>query len=102
MTWPATPDERDRAEATVVLGRSVVDEALADLDRTARLYARHAAAVRAAFAGIRERRRDLVSAQAFAAELPREVALAVAGAWAADVAERALGFLGIEEVDRDA
>ncbi|MBU6429074.1 MAG: hypothetical protein KGR26_08705 [Cyanobacteria bacterium REEB65] len=102
MTWPQTPDARDRAEATVVLGREIVDEALADLDRTARLYARHTGAVREAFAGIRERRKDIAAAQAYAAMLPRDVALAVAGAWCADVAERGIRSMGIEEVHDDA
>ncbi|MBU6429955.1 MAG: hypothetical protein KGR26_13155 [Cyanobacteria bacterium REEB65] len=101
MTWPATPDARDRAEATVVLGREIVDEALADLEHTARLYARHTGAVREAFAGIRARRKDVTAAQAYAVTLPREVVLAVAGAWCADVAERALALLGIREVPED-
>lgn len=100
MSGTGTPDARDVAEATAVLGRAVVEEALADLDRAARLFALHAPAVRKAIAGFRERGRNVVEARAFAEALPHEVKVALAGAWAGDAGKRAIESTGLEETEQ--
>lgn len=88
---------RDRAEAIVILGRAVVAEALADLDRAARLYADNPAAVEAAVRGIRGK--SAREARGFAAALPHDTRIALAGAWAGDTFTDAMAKLGFEEID---
>ena len=88
---------RDVAEATAILGRAVVEEAVADLDRAADLFTRHAEAVAAAVEGIRERRQDIAAAREYAEGLPHEIKVALAGAWAGDAGKRAIGATGLEE-----
>lgn len=86
---------RDVAEATAVLGRAVVVEAMADPGRAADLFTKHAGAVREAVAGIRSRRLDVAEARAYAEALPHEVKVALAGAWAGDAGERAVEGTGL-------
>ncbi|MBM3270040.1 MAG: hypothetical protein FJZ01_20590 [Candidatus Sericytochromatia bacterium] len=88
--------KRDRAEAIVVLGRAVVEEALADLDRAARLFADDPEAVEAAVKGIRGKTAQ--EAREFAAGLAHETKIALAGAWIGETFTRAMERLGFEEM----
>lgn len=91
---------RSRAarEAAVILGRSAVEQALADRAAVAAYLAAHPAAVLAAVRGIRGHLPDDVpGAVAFAAGLAEPVRVAVAGAWADGATARLLAGLGLEE-----
>ena len=96
--WPDDPDARDLAEAKAVLGREVVVEALRDQARAADLYLTRIVEVRGAINEIRARVKDVAAARAFAAGLPREVKVAIAGAWVGFAFDLAIVKLGLHEV----
>ncbi len=93
---------RDLSEAVVVLGREVVDEALANPERAGAWFQEYAGQVAQAAEGIIKRHKDPAAARAFAAELPHVVQVALAGAWAGDLGRKAIEAQGIKEVSDDA
>lgn len=91
---------RSRAarEAAVVLGRSAVEQALADREAVASYILANPAAVREAVRAIRSYLpADVPGAVAYAAGLEVPLRVAIAGAWADRATARVLAGLGLEE-----
>lgn len=89
---------RAAREAAVILGRSAVEQALADRQGVAEYLLAHPAAVLEAVHGIRAHLpNEVAAAVTFAATLEPAVRVAVAGAWADRGTARVLAGVGLEE-----
>lgn len=91
-------DEREKAEAIVILGREIVEQVLADPTQAVEVMLARPSEVLEAIEQIRACLPDGVErAVEIASSLTPELRIAVAGAWAGGATSLALSYLEIEE-----
>ena len=88
---------RERAEAVVILGRDVVEAALAGQEEALDFFRRRPGEVREAVEGLLARLNDIPDAAAFARDFSPELSRAIAAAWAGGAGEQIITEL-LEEV----